>query len=164
MTGLGSDYINLIASGDERRIKCVLAAALGGAVSGGLTAGVVFAPANVLPGAGQAINGAAAGVGAVLGTLGGAKLGIKMCASGESGDNFDRLFSQDKLSSTALDEVSAVAASRYGLGQRDAERLAKAALVYRYHYGRAAPAALDEKSSTVAVQWFLQKLDEKTAA
>ena len=37
---MASNYIDLLASGDEVRIKCVLYAAVGGAVTGGVGAGV----------------------------------------------------------------------------------------------------------------------------
>lgn len=129
-------YIDLIASGDEARIKCVLAAALTGASVGGLGAGLMFAPANVVPGGGQAINAGAAAIGAVVGALGAGKLAMNYCGEGTQG-SFERLFKIGKLDRGSYDSLVRSAQTHFGVSADDAKLLVKAAAVYVRSGGQA---------------------------
>lgn len=152
-------YIDLIASGDKGRIECVLGAALGGSLTAGVATGIAFAPANAVPVAGTAFNGMAAGIGAVLGALAGGKAGLKYCPGQSGGDDFNRLFSQDKISVDRFHSVATEAQNSYGLNENDSRLLAKAALVYAYRFDAPSAAKVatpNEMSNGIAI--LIEKL------
>lgn len=144
-------YVDLLSSGDEARIKCVLAAALSGATAGGLGAGLAFAPANVAPGAGQAINAGAAGIGAVLGALSASKLAMNYCGEGTQG-SFDRLFKIGKLDRGSYDGMVRAAQSHFGVGEEDAKLLVKAAAVYARSGGELSGEVLPHGNNQIAAR------------
>jgi hypothetical protein len=144
-------YVDLLSSGDEARIKCVLAAALSGAAAGGLGAGIAFAPANAAPVAGQAINAGAAGIGAVLGALSASKLAMNYCGEGTEG-SFDRLFRIGKLDRGSYDGMLRAAQSHFGLGADDARILVKAAAVYSRIGGEGSAEVLPHGNNQIAAR------------
>jgi hypothetical protein len=130
MGTLGQDYIDLIASGDRKKIGCVLLAAGTAAGVSGLAAGVYFAPANAVPVAGQAMNATAAGIGAVLGALLAAKTAYNVCGGASTRGSFDGLFAAGKIDAVTLHEYESFVKKEFGVSARDARVLAKAAWVY----------------------------------
>jgi hypothetical protein len=165
MGSLGSDMIDLIASGDRQKIECVLAATATGAAVSGIAAGLFFAPANVVPVAGQAFNAAAAGVGAVAGAVTSAAVGLKMCGAQSTSGSFDRLFSQGKAPADLVNRYEASTMAEYGLSPADARLLTKAAVIYNYEYGPADSQSLAATPSQRrhAVSVLLGKLKEVSA-
>jgi hypothetical protein len=157
MGTLGQDYIDLIASGDRKKIGCVLLAAGTAAGVSGLAAGVYFAPANAVPGAGQAMNATAAGIGAVLGALLAAKTAYNVCGGASTRGSFDGLFAAGKIDAVTLDDYESFVKKEFGVSARDARVLAKAAWVYRQDASGPVPgaSAIEQKN---AVAYLLNKL------
>lgn len=164
MASLTQDYIDLMASGDRQKIGCVLLAAGVAAGTSGVAAGTLFAPANVVPVAGQAFNATAAGIGAVLGALLAARKAYKVCGGESTRKSFDGVFEAGKFDSVTLQEFEGAVRTEYGVSAGDAKLLAKAALVYSSQVG-AAPAretsAIERKN---AVAFLLQKLSQEGVA
>jgi hypothetical protein len=161
MGNLAGDYIDLVASGDKRKISCVLLAAGSAAGVSAIAAGTYFAPANVVPGAGQAMNATAAGIGAVLGALLAAKSAYKFCGGASARGSFDLLFEKGKIDSLTLQEFESNVQQEFKLTASEARLLAKAAYVYS---AQAAPHALPEASAIErknAVAFLLQKLSQE---
>ena len=129
MSSLASEVIDLFASGEREKIECVVFAAGAGAVTGGLAAGLAFAPSNVVPVAGTAFNGAAAGIGAVVGAVGATKLAIKACGAQSTNGALERLFSIGQAPSDAVNAYETAAIQRYGISEDQARLLTKAAVV-----------------------------------
>jgi len=162
MASLASQIIDLFASGERQKIECVLFAATGGAVSGGLAAGLLFAPANAVPVAGTAFNGAAAGVGAVVGAVGAAKVALPICGAQGTEGSLERLFSVGKAPADAVEGFESAAMSRYGLSPDQARLLTKAAVVaFDYRDGQApdspAGSAKEESQAVLALVGKLEK-------
>lgn len=158
-----SQYVDLLANGDEARIKCVLAAALTGAGAGGLGAGLAFAPANVVPAAGQAINAGAAGIGAVLGALSAGKLAMNYCGEGTEGA-FDNLFKVGKMDRGSYDGMVRAAQSHFGVSPDDARLLVKAAAVYARSGGEGATDVLPHGNNQVAARALIEMMKRSGVA
>ncbi len=158
MGSLAQDYVDLIASGDKQKISCVLLAAGAAAGASGLAAGIYFAPTNVVPGAGQAINATAAGIGAVLGALLSAKAAYGVCGGESTKGSFDNLFSAGKIEPGTLDAYERQLTSEFGVSRGEARVLAKAAYVYASNNasGPIPKATPSERKNAVA--FLLEKL------
>ena len=128
--GMAQDYIDLIASGDEAKIKCVLAASAAGAATGGVAAGLYFAPANAVPVAGTAFNASAAAVGAVLGALVASKAAYNRCGGAKTRGNLQRTFSQGKAPRDLIDDYETNLTLEYGLTSEEARLLSQMAIVF----------------------------------
>jgi hypothetical protein len=161
MSSLAQDYIDLIASGDKQKISCVLLAAGGAASISGLAAGAYFAPANVVPGAGTAINATAAGIGAVLGALLSAKTAYKACGAGSTKGSFDGIFSAGKISATTLHDYEASVKQEFGVSASEARLLAKAAYIYSNQNASAPMPNTTSVERKNAVAFLLKKLSDE---
>ena len=161
MSDLGQDYIDLIASGDKRKIGCVLLAAGAAAGVSGLAAGTYFAPANVVPGAGTVINATAAGIGAVLGALFAAKSAYNLCGGESTRNSFDNLFKTGKVDKNILDNYESSLIRDFGVSSSEARVLSKAAHVYssEIRSNTIVEANLIEKKN--AVTFLLNKLSSE---
>ena len=158
MGTLRQDYIDLIASGDRQKISCVLLAAGAAAGISGFAAGAYFAPANVVPGAGQAINATAAGIGAVLGALLPGRTAYNVCGGESTRGSFNKLFQVGKIDSATLNNYESFVKKEFNVSTSEARLLAKAAYVYsNQNASRPTPEATTiEKKNAVA--FFLNNL------
>ncbi len=132
MANLAERYIDLLASGDQSKINCVLKATFGGALTAGVGAAVLASPSNAVPGVGQVSYGVIVGASAVAGLIMGASAGMKMCAGGTEG-SLERILT-GKISER---ELNSVEAKLLGIGLTGSEaRLAiKAGIVYIMNNG-----------------------------
>lgn len=114
MANYGSDFIDLIASGDEEKIKCVLLPTLGGAAAGGMlgSATVIGAPAGV-----------------VLGALGSYAGAYSLCGAGSTRGSIQRVFSSNRLPTTVVEDFESEVIERYGLDEKEARTLTKMAVI-----------------------------------
>lgn len=126
---LVEDYVDLIASGDEAKIKCVLHSAAGGALSGGILLGKAFAPTSAIPG-GLAINGTAAAVGAVLGALMAGSMAYDLCGGPETRGNLERLFSMGRAPTKLIVEFERNLMLEFDLTSQQARKLSALAVFY----------------------------------
>ena len=158
---MADDYIDLLASGDEQKIKCVLMAAAGGALIGGYGSGVAFAPANVIPGAGTAFNAVAAGIGAVVGAFGSAKVGYRMCGGEATNKSFEKIFTTTgDVSLNAVRDFESYAMINFSVSAEDARKLAKVSQVYfRSALSSSISASYNEQKNSV--EMLLKKLNEQ---
>jgi hypothetical protein len=110
-----SDFIDLVSSGDEAKIKCVLLPTLGGA----LASGVMFAE-----------TGPGAGIAAVLGGLLSYAAAYRLCGAGETRGGFNNLFSMNSLPRSVIDGYETSLVKNYGVTAEQARYVTKSALVY----------------------------------
>jgi hypothetical protein len=151
------DFVDLLASGDAQRIECVLFAAMGGAVTGGLGAGIAFAPSNVVPVAGQAFNATAAAIGAVLGSLAAGRVALNYCGGDATKGSLQRLFDVSKAPMEIVAPFESAMREEFSLSATDARLLAKAAIVYNANGFRSTDSASDNDRKN-AVALLLTKL------
>ncbi len=156
--GAAQDYIDLLASGDAQKINCVLMGAGAGALGGGLAAGLAFAPSNVVPVAGQAFNATAAGIGAVLGALGAAKIAYKTCGASATKGGFDRALDPSKIETSMLNSYESELIKNFSLSSGEARALAKAAAVYSYQNPMTSLPNASSVEKRNAVAFLLKKL------
>jgi|CXWL01.2.fsa_nt_gi hypothetical protein len=161
MGSLTQDYIDLIASGDKQKIGCVLLAAGSAAGVSGLAAGTVFAPANVVPVAGQAFNATAAGIGAVLGALLAAKKAYNTCGGAATRGSFEQIFEAGKVSDDTVSSYQGSLRKEFNVSESEAKLLAKAALVYSSQNALAKTPDASPTERKNAVAFLLQKLSQE---
>lgn len=161
MGNLAHDYIDLIASGDKQKISCVLLAAGAAAGASGLAVGTAFAPTNVVPGAGQAINATAAGIGAVLGALLAGRAAYRFCGGEATRGSFDGLFESGRIDSVSLQEFESGVKQEYKLNDEEARLLAKAAYVHAHQNAPAPAPAASPIERKNAVAFLLNKLAQE---
>jgi hypothetical protein len=156
--GAAQDYIDLLASGDKQKIDCVLMGAGAGALGGGVAAGLAFAPTNAVPVAGQAFNATAAGIGAVLGALGAAKMAYKACGASSTRGGFDRALDLSKVEASVLESYESELIKNFSLSAGEARALAKAAAVYSYQNPSTSLPEASSVEKKNAVAFLLKKL------
>jgi hypothetical protein len=163
MSDLASDYIDLVSSGDGRKISCVLLAAGAAAGASGLAAGVIFAPANVVPVAGQGINATAAGIGAVLGAFLAASKAYHLCGGEATKGSFKKLFTSVRVPAGIVERFETDLQRAYGISAHEARLLSKAAHTYSMtNPGPPPHASFNEKKNAVAI--LLAKLKAEGVA
>lgn len=161
MSSLATEVIDLFASGERQKIECVLFSAGGGAISGGLAAGLLFAPANAVPVAGTAFNGTAAAVGAVIGAMGATRLALQACGAQSTGGSFERLFSLGKAPADLVRGFESAAVERYGLSADQARILTKAAVIaHAYRTDLPDPATCSAIAERQAVVALVNKIEK----
>lgn len=127
---LAKNYIDLIASGDKKKILCVLGVAGSAAAVSGMAAGAFFAPAEVVPGPGTAIHGGATAIGAVLGALFSGAKAYKVCGGESTQGSYDNIGKSVSYRENVIKEFELNAMKEYGLTSERARQLTKAAVVY----------------------------------
>jgi hypothetical protein len=136
MASPASDFIDLIASGDESKIKCVLMPTLGGAAAGG----ILFSE-----------TGPGAAVAAVLGGFGAYLAAYRMCGAASTRGSFEGMFSGTGMPKAAVEAYEQDLMRKYGVDAQQARYVSKAAAVYLQSGGstRAAPASSIEARNGV---------------
>ena len=110
-----SDFIDLVGSGDEQMIKCVLLPALGGATIGGVA---------------LSATGLGAAIGAVLGGLGTYAVAYKACGAASTRGSFQELYSMSGLPKPVVEEYERQLMGNYGITEQQARYVTKVAFVY----------------------------------
>lgn len=119
------DVIDLFASGDSDKIKCVLLPTLGGTVAGGIVGSVLTK------------NPTATALLAVLGGFAGSMSAYKMCGGGSTRGSFKSLFTSSKFPRQGVDEYEKQLMASYGLSASQARYISKTAAVYLINGGEA---------------------------
>jgi hypothetical protein len=126
MSDLAERYIDLVASGNETKINCVLKAAGAAGFTAGVGAAAATSMMNVVPGPGNLTAGTIIGISAVVGVLLGAKAGLKVCGGGTEG-SLDKLLT-GQVSAAEMDDWTGALVNR-GLKRPQAEALVSAAII-----------------------------------
>ncbi len=161
MSDLTQDYIDLIASGDKQKIGCVLLAAGSAAAVSGVAVGTLFAPTNVVPVIGTAINATAAGIGAVLGALLAAQKAYNVCGGASTKESLNNVFKTGSIDKTTLESYESLMMKDYGVTTAQARVIAKAAYVFSGENSNSpkVDASYSEKKNAVA--YLLDKLSKE---